>query len=475
MARLERLTGLFLGAGASYELGMPVASGLTTELKSWLTPQKLRDLNTRWQRHRCGYADVVIDNFVSALSRQDQNYENLLGYLEVQYARNSEMAEDYHGLHSWLVQLVYYLLYYRHINNLAYIQRQIPNYAGLVAFVEQNHPLWIFSLNHDVLVECIALTHALPLSCGFTEELVHLPRTTASASNIIAPLKAEILPAKNIKSIGMHFLPLGRRGINLLKIHGGLDTFTFRNGNDLLRILPLCDSVEGLINSLRAVNEEIWHPASSRIRPINEVAYADQAGEMQFLRRSLLAGTFKFDPRHNQVLPHDLLEHFRTHLNFIHTLVCIGYSFGDDHVNRIIRDWLELRPSRNLVVVGPSITAVPAAFLHVASQLQLSTLTTTDYLDSHAGIQRSKSEMTEKKFTAYVRGTGKDAMKELLSFSREHTLGRFQEWFDKISQQDSRLDIGLLSVPPETLVEEVKKLIPSTDEILEEFVRTRPC
>jgi len=39
------LTGLFLGAGASVEVGMPLVEELTEKLKNELTPDKLRELN----------------------------------------------------------------------------------------------------------------------------------------------------------------------------------------------------------------------------------------------------------------------------------------------------------------------------------------------------------------------------------------------------------------------------------------------
>jgi hypothetical protein len=41
MLTMRRLTGLFFGAGASYEAGMPLLWELTTEIKDWLTPAKI--------------------------------------------------------------------------------------------------------------------------------------------------------------------------------------------------------------------------------------------------------------------------------------------------------------------------------------------------------------------------------------------------------------------------------------------------
>ncbi len=43
------LTGLFPGAGASVEVGMPLVEELTEKLKNELTPDKLRELNAGWR------------------------------------------------------------------------------------------------------------------------------------------------------------------------------------------------------------------------------------------------------------------------------------------------------------------------------------------------------------------------------------------------------------------------------------------
>lgn len=40
---------LLLGAGASYELGLPLVWELTNELKTWLMPEKLDWLNDQWK------------------------------------------------------------------------------------------------------------------------------------------------------------------------------------------------------------------------------------------------------------------------------------------------------------------------------------------------------------------------------------------------------------------------------------------
>ena len=43
---MKRLTGLFLGAGASHEAGMPLVWELTAEIKNWLTAEKFASLTS---------------------------------------------------------------------------------------------------------------------------------------------------------------------------------------------------------------------------------------------------------------------------------------------------------------------------------------------------------------------------------------------------------------------------------------------
>jgi SIR2-like domain len=70
---------------------------------------------------------------------------------------------------------------------------------------------------------------------------------------------------------------------------------------------------------------------------------------MQFMRRTLLAGAFKFDQYSTQVLPHAFLKQFQDYLLRVSSLVCIGYGCGDTHINQILRHWLEFSGDRQLV------------------------------------------------------------------------------------------------------------------------------
>ena len=50
--------------------------------------------------------------------------------------------------------------------------------------------LWIFSLNHDLIIECLAAHYNIPLHCGFTTDAVALPRRNRSGAKT-GDLRAE--------------------------------------------------------------------------------------------------------------------------------------------------------------------------------------------------------------------------------------------------------------------------------------------
>jgi len=128
---------------------------------------------------------------------------------------------------------------------------------------------------------------------------------------------------------------------------------------------PLGPGVRGVIGALKAANEDLFYlDQGERERIVNEITYTDENGVLQFLRRSLLAGAFKFDKRVSQVLPYVLMGQFRTCINYVSKLICIGYRFGDVHINDVIRHWLESTGNRRIEIVGPA-ASVPPLLLHL--------------------------------------------------------------------------------------------------------------
>lgn len=418
----QNLTGLFLGAGASFDVGMPLVWELTSKTKNWLTPEKLRSFNEGWKKEGSGVPDVVIEDLIGVMNRDDLHYESILGYLEVQFRRDGVNAAGYHTIYSWMVELVYMQLYLQHIGSAKFILERLDLYRGIKVLYESNTPLWVFSLNHDSIVEMIAKKLSIPLHSGFTDTKIELPRRD-SDGKVIGTLFAQVITKHDLDYECMRFPNPPSPGIYLLKLHGSLDIFVYNDNFDLIKILPEGDSPESVIESLRVTNEELVymdsHAHGGKVKALNEIAYADFDGEMQFLRRTLLSGAKKFHEQSSQVLPKSMLKHFASNLNFLQCLICIGYGFGDQHINLIIKDWLEQSSERSIKIVSPRAGGVPDFLLHLAPQVDLVASGATEFFDGLAGIERTEKELLGKKIFLATRRLGPETSeKALLEFNR---------------------------------------------------------
>src|ERR1700761_9116739 len=137
----QHLMGLFLGAGASYEIGMPLASELTERLKARLNGDTLRALNEEWRAQSGGYADEVIADLALMLALPEFHYESLLGYLEIQQRRSGKRGREYLGLYSWLLEVVYQLLRLHHTEDAEFIAAMTDYYEGIARLAAVHRPL----------------------------------------------------------------------------------------------------------------------------------------------------------------------------------------------------------------------------------------------------------------------------------------------------------------------------------------------
>lgn len=265
------LTGLLFGAGASYDNGMPTAAELTKDLKNWLTSCKLRELNDQWRMQGSGYSEATIDDLASVLNIESMGYEHIVGYLEVQRTRIRERSHEYHGLLAFLSEIIYFLLLERHVLNRDFIERSAGYLESIKELVQANNPLWIFSLNHDLIVECFSAYAGIRVSYGSGREIVRLPRRDLNGT-AIGNITARVTRKEQFATHALSFLEPGERGINLMKLHGSLDEFAFNDGKDILKLLPGEDSVSGILSVLEIANEQVryidprWPGSGANIR-----------------------------------------------------------------------------------------------------------------------------------------------------------------------------------------------------------------
>ncbi|HJX62804.1 MAG TPA: hypothetical protein VJ860_02495 [Polyangia bacterium] len=378
------LTALLLGAGASRELGMPLREELNAEIVAWLTPTSLRKINSAWRTRGFGHPDEVIDDLSRRLESPDFDYEALLAEWEAQYIEGAGDARgpSYHSLYAWLAQVVSLALYRRQVSHRSVFQDGLPYFAGLVPLARDNAPLWVFSVNHDVLVECLAAHFGIPVSCGFPARTISLP-CRRGPGTIVAALRADVLCEEELADAALPFFPPGTPGINLLKLRGALDVFALGDSQNLLKLKPEAQSFDAIIDALQIANEGLLDAGLSPdpLSVTNQIPFIDQNSERQVLRRTLLASATRLTDPYPQLMQRRFLEYFRANLGQVDLLVAIGCSMSDAEVNEVIQDWLESSTFRRLEIVAPRIQQVPAGLEPVASQITLTPASTTTYLE----------------------------------------------------------------------------------------------
>jgi hypothetical protein len=396
--------GLFLGAGASFELGMPLVSHLTGEFKGYFTADHVRDLNAGWRSQGGGYDNSVIETTIGLLARDDLHYENILGYLQtVSTRRQQAFADQYDGMYKRMVELIYLLLYHRQVGSLPYIIGGFPPFEGLTGFVRQSSPVWTFSLNHDLMFQLLAAHCNIPLRDGFWPDKTlavfgNQPRMPKSS------LRADILTEDDLNRGNLHLFKTGEGGINLLRLHGALDMFTFRDGLDLCRLRPEAPEPHAYLTALQHVNEAIGYwDGGGKARVINELPYTDETGLEQYLRRTLLAGAQKFDQRFSQTLPQKMLDVFRSYVQYVQRLYIVGYSFGDAHIDLVLRNWLELTEDRKIVIVDPGRKSLPAYFAHLAPQITVRQQTAGQFFADFRSTPLTTAQTSEQEARALRR------------------------------------------------------------------------
>lgn len=395
---------LFVGAGATYDCGMPLAWELTAEIRRWLTPEKLISFNENWKSQGGGWHSDVVSFLVSLLENKNLHYENIIGALEVECSRERDQSkrQSYYAALGFVLQAVYGLLMERQVKNTHYALAALDDFSSIKDMAENNRPLWVFSLNHDCIIEMLALKCGIPLMSGFNEE-VSIAMKTAKDSIISFPF--ERLSRKSIEENKYRFFGHGEFGINLIKLHGSLDIFGQDDELNYLKISAVDNNPESLsaqIQLLNQINQDI--AVRDGVVCTNENVYEDEDGEIQFLRKSLLSGAHKFTKKLSQIAPSEFLSLFRGNLNYADELICIGYSFGDKHIDDHIVDWLSFAAKRKLTIVNPGINVCPERMKHLSGQVECKPIGATDYF----------TQLSDKKSTVF-----KDMLRKARSLARD--------------------------------------------------------
>lgn len=350
---------LFLGAGASFDCGLPLRWELTAEIRRWLTPARLAAYNAGWEAQGQHWNHAVIDRLTELLADEDVHYEHLLQRLarESQDAAYDFLQRDFHNAFIFLLQTVYAFLLERQAKNAGYASVVLKDYQGLKDLAHLNRPLWVFTTNQDVTLELLALSLDIPIKSGFGGQSEF---TMGSSAQATRKLRFEQVSDADITSQTLNFFIEGEYGINLVKLHGSLDTFLQSDLSTRVKLLPptqqLTDYLADLV-FINQVNQQLTLEQGGAIT--NRSLYKDAEDKLHALERSFLFD-YPYFPVTENTYPTPFHTVMQNQLTAIEEVIVIGYRFEEPSLNTLFAQWLAFDDNRCLRVVDPVTHDLPA-------------------------------------------------------------------------------------------------------------------
>ncbi|MGL5452280.1 hypothetical protein [Aeromonas veronii] len=394
------MKGLFLGAGASVECGMPLVWQFTSILS--------RNILSRLDINLFDFHgnDGVKNRFSSIFQSKTMHYEEMVKHLEIWKlkAKTPEEKQIVGGLVSQVTECIQLLLLEIQEKCLPRMKLKFDNYFGLEALLEQQERIEIFSLNHDLIIEELCAYYKLDLKDGFYSNRKH------GYDNLG---KFRLITSKELSEQALDFYKENERGINLLKLHGSFDIFAIEDKKTYLKSVGN-GSFGSFVSAIRTIETKSVDVCKKlQKRGVNELFVNDSSGELQFLRRSLLSGGHKFKGEFEQIAPVALFDAFKSRINNVQELVVIGYGFGDEHVNEVMLQWLS-NSNNQLTISNPYCEEIPTFLKDYQSQVQIVKKGLTDYLLTVDPSKDTPERKKQRELIQYLETLSPDELTNLV-------------------------------------------------------------
>ena len=356
---------LLIGAGFSYDLGMPLATDFTKGFLKFFNESRMRECLEIWKTANPYGSDRPIDPkamddvyniYKSYIRNPNSNYEEFLK--EIQRLHNDPRAkQDYrdaaHYIFGRFFDAIVELFWRSQLKSYPMYKHNKKFYESFSNFLSEKE-LWVLSLNHDLLIEFLCLDNKIPFSFGEVEQ-VTFPLNKESNDFI----DFSLTPRSNMQIDRMNFIR-NHTGVNLIKLHGAINEFTYNDDKNVLHVKPIPnDTSASYLKRVDDVLHRMTYDGENSLPVIGEIVVSNLKKEVEFFRKSILTGGFKysetFDPKPGEEKM-SLLEEVLLNVD---ELTIIGYSFCDNHINLRLNKSMILNEKLKIVVVDPFNTEIP--------------------------------------------------------------------------------------------------------------------
>lgn len=364
---------LLLGAGFSYDLGMPLAKDVTEDFFSFFDEDRVKGMISKLKNSNPYGNDRPIskkameDFFgvyetLKAKSIKENNYE--LFIKGVQDCRNNaggrhqdeadtynlliSVFNDYLNIYFWIYQRIGYQMF---IKNSDLYKWLLEDYS--------DEELWILSLNHDLNIEMMCIDYKIPLSFGYEiKESFPISNIDFSESVTFDTQNRENLHIKDMKFIE------GKKGVNLVKLHGALNEYRYDdNKKRAIASISRCNSSYEYLDVIETINHRMRYYFDENpnlpFLPSGEIAISDFDKKNHILKQSVLSGGYKYSETINHKDGEEKMDLLDEILNNVDDVTVVGYSFGDAHINNRLVKAMYKNDNMKVKVIDPCYTKTP--------------------------------------------------------------------------------------------------------------------
>ena len=413
---------LLLGAGFSYDLGMPLASELTdiflSVFRSKQSNQRFIDTlvaNDPYSRDR-PINRAAIAHAVSLVTHYNgNNYEDLIAEIEKlsdQYGSSVTQSDrdSYHYVSQIFYNIIHLILNTYQLISYKLIYKENLSCFNEIKSILSEHETWVFTLNHDMYFECLALDYDIPISYGDPYKM-SLPVDNRDLNDLI-----EFTYSKRDEFLHNNFLK-NQFGVNIVKIHGGLSELLYKEKTQLCNQSLSLGSSNHLIQNFIKIQNMGYYANGQKVPSGKDRVITNADGELDIICQSMLTGGNKYSKTTKDKQGEEKLMLMVKQLDETDELTIIGYGFGDKHINYRISNAMVRNPKMKINIVDAIFKPVPEIleqFDH-DSRINRNTCGAAHWMSYLALGRWDREQMDTLKNNNQVRQQIKEAVKRNLS------------------------------------------------------------
>lgn len=349
--------GLLLGAGFSYDLGMPLASELTEVFLGMFPKRRAKRFgellakNNPYTEGRPINKQAIFEGIDLLLKYKGSNYEELMSSLQElgkAPGKSQSDRDSYHYLFGIFYEIIHQILtLYQKVSYQEIYKENRRWFSNLRSLLSEKET-WVFTLNHDLYMECLAIDLNIPITYGDKNDF------TFPASNMEMDNKIRFTYSNrndlNYRNFGYF---KGDFGINLVKVHGGLSELLYKDGAMICNQSLSRSSSDELMDDFIKIENMSYYHEGRKVPSGKDRVVTDPNGKLEIICKSMLTGGSKYSSTTNDKEGEEKLKLLDEILKEIEQLTIIGYGFGDRHINYRLSNAMVLNSNLKIRIVDP--------------------------------------------------------------------------------------------------------------------------